>query len=119
MPERRNAHGYSRLARVNELLREVIAEELRQIDDERLALVSVTGVDTERDLRRARVWMSSLSDDAGVALARHRPRLQGAIGRQVRLKRTPELAFEADPAIATGARVEDILRGLREDEHGE
>jgi len=119
MPDRRGGHGYPRVVRVNELLREVIAEELRQIDDERLAFVSVTGVHADPDLRHALVWVSSMPDAAGIALRRHRARLQGAIGRQVRIKRTPELAFEADPAIASGQRVEDILRGLRKDEHCE
>jgi ribosome-binding factor A len=37
----------------------------------------------------------------------------------VRLKRTPELTFREDPAIATGARVEEILRSLPEETGGE
>ena len=53
---------------------------------------------------------------AAAAAFDSRRRLQAAIARQVRLKWTPELAFEADPAIASGARVEDILRDLRKEE---
>ena len=113
MSERRR---YPRTARVNELLREVIAEELERIDDDRLGLVTVTGVTTEPDLRHAHVWLSSLPDEAADALAGHRVRLQGAIGRQVRLKRTPELSFRQDPAVALGDRVEEIIRGLHEEE---
>jgi ribosome-binding factor A len=116
MPDRRSAHGYPRVARVNEVLREVIAEELREIDDERLALVSITGVETDPDLRHARVWVSSMPEEVAEVLRHSRRRLQAAIGRQVRLKWTPELAFEADPAIASGARVEDILRDLRKED---
>ena len=41
-----------------------------------------------------------------------RVRLQAAISSQVRLKRTPQLRFEPDPAIAAGERVEDILRSI-------
>jgi ribosome-binding factor A len=103
---------YPRTARVNEALREVVADELERIGDERLELATVTGVETEPDLRHAVVWLASLSDDARQALAQHRVRLQAAIGTQMRLKRTPELAFRADPAVATGQRVEDILRDL-------
>ena len=73
---------------------------------------TVTGVTVDPDLRHARVWFSSLSPEATVALGEHRVRLQAAVGRQARLKRTPELEFRADPAVATGDRVEDILRGL-------
>jgi ribosome-binding factor A len=110
MPDRR----YPRVARVNELVREVVADALERIDDERLELVTVTGVEVEPDLRRAVVWFTSFHDDVEVALGEHRVRLQAAIGRQVRLKRTPELTFRRDPAIATGRRVEDILRDLQD-----
>ena len=110
MPDRR----YPRTARVNELVREVVAEELERIGDERLELVTVTGVDVEPDLRRAVVWFTSLTESVDEILAEHRIRLQAAIGRQVRMKRTPELAFRPDPAIVTGRRVEDILRKLQE-----
>lgn len=116
MPERRR---YSRLARVNELVREVVAEELERIDDEALELVTVTGVGVARDLSRATVWYSALATDAeagvvAAALVRHRVRLQSAVGRQARMKRTPELAFRPDPAISSGRRVEEILRGMGE-----
>jgi len=35
---------YDRMARVNELCREILAEELERIDDERLELVTITHV---------------------------------------------------------------------------
>jgi ribosome-binding factor A len=92
-----------------------VADELERIDDDRLQLMTVTGVEVDPDLRHATVWLSSLSSESEVALAQHRVRLQAAIGRQMRMKRTPELRFKADPAVETGQRVDDILRGLEED----
>ncbi|MBV8161062.1 MAG: 30S ribosome-binding factor RbfA [Acidimicrobiia bacterium] len=92
-----------------------MADELERIDDDRLELATVTGVEVEPDLRHATVWLSSLSSEAAEALDSYRVRLQAAIGRQMRMKRTPELRFRADPAVASGQRVEDILRGLGED----
>jgi ribosome-binding factor A len=108
------ARRYPRATRVNHLLQQVIATELERLgaDDPRLALVTVMGVEVEGDLRHAKVWVSSLSDDAAEALADDRIRLQAAIAQQVRLKRTPLLAFAADPAVATGARVEEIIRQI-------
>ena len=105
---------FPRTLRVNHLLQEVVAEEIERLgdDDPRLALVTVTGVNVDPDLRHATVWLSSLSDAAKVALGEDRVRLQAAIGRQVRMKRTPLLTFAADPAVAQGARVEDILQSL-------
>ncbi len=112
--------GWSRRDRVNEALREVIADELAVIDDDRLQLVTVTGVRVDPDLRRALVWFSALSalspaDPTLVVevLAEYRVRLQAAIARQLRLKRTPELTFQPDPAIAVGTRVEEVIRSLQ------
>lgn len=92
-----------------------MADELERIDDDRLQMMTVTGVEVDPDLRHATVWLSSLSSQSQEALDQHRVRLQGAIGRQMRMKRTPELRFRADPAVESGQRVEDILRGLEED----
>jgi ribosome-binding factor A len=36
------------------------------------------------------------------------------MGSQVRMKRTPLLAFELDPAVVAGDRVEDVLRRLHD-----
>lgn len=106
---------YPRTARVNELLREVLASELERLSDidERLRLATVTGVDTEPDLRRATVYLSSMPEATAVALGEARGRLQGAIGRQARLKRTPLLSFALDPGVREGERVETVLRRLR------
>jgi ribosome-binding factor A len=105
---------YPRSARVNEVLREVLAEELERLSDadERLLLLTITGVECEPDLRRAVVLFSHLDEAATDALAEVRVRLQAAISRQVHLKRTPQLRFQADPAVAEGNRIEDILREL-------
>jgi ribosome-binding factor A len=122
MSQRRSSHGgsnrsYPRTARINEALREVIAEELEIIGDERLDLLTVTGITTDPDLRHATVWYSTLAGRGDLvevreALAEHRVQLQGAVGRQVRLKRTPLLQFSPDPAIEQGQRIEDILRTM-------
>jgi ribosome-binding factor A len=108
--------GYPRTARVSELCREILADALERIDDRRLDLVTITHVAVEPDLRRAVVSYSALGrdeDEAARALAGHRTRLQGAIARQARLKRTPELRFEVDQVIEQGARIEDALRRER------
>ena len=121
MVDRRGRIGssrrYPRTARVNEVLREIVAEELERIggEDDRLYLSTVTAVEADPDLRQATVLLASVSEEAAVALEENRIAIQAAIGRQVRLKRTPKLAFEPDPAIASGQRVEDILRGLQDD----
>ena len=111
---------YPRTARVNQVLREVVADALERLSDidDRLRLITVTSVDTTPDLRRATVYLSSLSDEAAEVLADERISLQREIGRQVRLKRTPLLEFKPDPAVAHGFQVEEVLRRIRHsDDH--
>ncbi|HET9691385.1 MAG TPA: ribosome-binding factor A [Acidimicrobiales bacterium] len=105
---------YPRQVRVNENLREVLADALERIagDDARLELATITAVQCDPDLRHATVLMASLGPEEAAALDEARVRLQAAISSQVRMKRTPLLRFQADPAVATGARIEDLIREL-------
>ncbi len=111
---KRRTATYPRSLRVNQVLRQVVAEELERLADadERFRMVTVTSVDTASDMRTATVYVVSLSDDAAEALEERRPHLQRSISMQVSLKRTPRLTFKADPAIVAGNRVEELLRGL-------
>lgn len=108
-------HPYPRTARVNQILREVISDELVRLSDldDDLGLLTVTGVETSPDMRQALVFFDSLSDRAKAALDEHRGQIQGAVNAQTRLKRTPRLAFRADPAVASGEAVEEALRRQR------
>ena len=104
-----------RTARVGELIRRIVAETMEQFDDERLAMVSVTGVDVDRDLHRAVVWFTSLGDTEGgdadilEAFDEHGPRLRRAVGDQTRLRKTPMLVFRPDEALRSAARIERLL----------
>jgi ribosome-binding factor A len=112
---------YPRTARLNTLFQEIAAEVLERVEDDRLELVTVTGVEVDADLNRAVVYVSALSgpdDDADLleALGQHRLVVQRAIGSEARIRKTPEVVFAVDPAIRSGARIEEILQGL---DHGE
>lgn len=111
----KSRRDYPRTARINEVLREIVAEALEAMaeQDERLELVTVTGVRTDPDMRHAKVFFSGRHEDALAGLEEHRVRLQAEIGRQARLKRTPQLAFVEDPGVATGWRIEGILKELQ------
>ncbi|MCD9624916.1 30S ribosome-binding factor RbfA [Rhabdothermincola salaria] len=113
-PNRGGPRQYPRTARLNELLREILADELEKIDDERLDLLSITAVDIDGDLRQAMVFFDSLQGEEGdeeilEALGEVKWRLKGAIARQARIKRTPELTFAPDAAVRSGARIEELL----------
>jgi ribosome-binding factor A len=117
---KRNQPRYPRTARLNELVREIVADELERVGDERLELVAVTSVTVDPDLRHATVRYDSLAGEGAdaevlAAFTELRVRLQAAIGRQARLKRTPELAFRPDDVERTAERVDGILRQLHDE----
>jgi ribosome-binding factor A len=106
---------YQRTARLGELLREVIAEDLERIGDERLDLVAVTSIDVDQELNRAIVYYDALRGpdaDAEVleAFGEHRVRLQGSIARQIHARKTPILEFRPDGVLRSAQRIEEILR---------
>ena len=108
-------HRYPREVRLGQSLRQVIAEELVEIDDEALDLVTITSIDVDAEMNRATVYYDSLRGEDGdaeilEALGRHRVRLQSAVARQIRSKKTPILAFHADDVIRAAERIEKILR---------
>ena len=116
----RNGPRYPRTARVNELIREIVADQLAELDDSRLELVAITQVVVDRDLHQGVVYYDSLTgpdtdEEVQAALGEHRVRLQAAIGRQARLRRTPHLVFRADDVERGAARIEGILRDLDEE----
>ena len=116
---RNSGQKYPRSARVGETLREIIAEDLVRLDDERLEFVTVTSVDVDPELNRAIVFFDSLNGEDGdadivEALDGHRVRLQSSIARQIKAKKTPILSFQPDIVIRSAERIETILRADRE-----
>ena len=118
MSSKSGGHPYPRSARVNEILREVISDAIVRLEDEdsRLGLLTVTGVETSPDLRQATVFFDSLSAETREVLEEYRADIQADVNAQTRLKRTPKLAFQPDPAIAAGGAVEDVIRRLHHED---
>ncbi len=122
------AGGVDRMERVNDLLRDTIAEVVsRELKDPRLelALLSVTEVRASRDLRNARVYVSAMSDPNTSAEAQTRaasaaidaldhaaPFIHRTIRRRLHMKRVPWPAFELDPRIAGSAEIQERIRAL-------
>jgi ribosome-binding factor A len=117
---RRRTATYPRTLRVNQVLRQVLAEELERLADaDELPMVTVTSVDVAPDMRTATVYVATLEEATAVVLEERRVHLQRTLGAQMTMKRTPRLTFKADPAIAAGSRVEELLRGLQDSQRAE
>ena len=113
MTVRRRTATYPRALRINQVLRQVLAEELERLADaDEVPMVTVTSVEVAADMRTAVVYLASLDEVTADVLEERRAQLQRVVGTQMTIKRTPRLRFQADPAIVAGTRVEELLRGL-------
>ncbi len=109
------------MRRVNESVRQVLSEAVGRLKDPRIGFVTVTGVETSPDLRHARVFVSVLGAErkrtqtlAGLQAAHSV--LQAQLARELRLKRTPQLAFEYDPSVERGVRMTKLIDELAPDD---
>jgi ribosome-binding factor A len=110
-----------RADRVAEAIREEVATFLAEdVKDPRVVgLVTVTGVEVTRDLRQAKVYVSVMGSDTERAatfdglnsVAGH---LRSRVGRALRLRLAPEIAFRPDESIARAARIESLLAQIKD-----
>ena len=103
--------------RINDAVKEEMAQILRDIKDPRIAgaLVSITGANVSGDLKFAKIYFSVLGGDKNEVLKA----LKGASGffrselaRRINLRITPELSFEYDASFEYGANISSILKTL-------
>jgi len=111
-----------RTERLNSLIRLEISELLRQqVNDPRLgSLISVTRVSTSPDLQRAKVFVSTLGDEANRSetlrgFTAASGFLRRELARRLRLRQTPELSFHFDDSIERGTEVVTLIEQLTYD----
>ncbi len=106
---------FRRADRVGDLVRrELCRLLLREVKDPRLALVIVTKVEMSADLRHARVFFTgSPGADRAPELAglQHAAGfLRGQLGRCLRLRYAPTLAFEVDDSVDRSLHIDALLK---------
>jgi ribosome-binding factor A len=110
-----------RQERINSLLQEEISRIIvRELQDEALLPVTITGVEVSPDLHHARVYASVLGDDVALreamkTLAKRRVQIQGYLAESIVLRRLPRLTFLADRTAASAQRIETLLTKLAEE----
>jgi ribosome-binding factor A len=109
--------------RVGEEIRHELSELLTRgaVHDPGVGFITLTRVKMSPDLQQARVFYTSLGDEAArretsKALERATPFFRRHLGGRLRLRRVPELEFRFDESIANQDRIEQILRDLHHEE---
>ena len=116
---------YSRAERVADQIRMEVADILmRKIKDPRVRSVTVTDVELTKDLRIARVFVTTMeqnNDERQVfdGLAKASGFVRAELGRRLALRYLPELIFMKDVSGPRADRVLALLDGLHRDESNE
>jgi ribosome-binding factor A len=117
---RSSGSGSGRMRRVDEAMKQLLSEAIPELKDPRIGFVTVTGVQTTKDLSQATVWVSVMGSERQqsstiAALEGASGVLQGRIGRELHLRRTPTLAFAYDHAVERGVRMTKLIDELARD----
>ena len=105
-----------RLRRVNEAIREIVAEQVGDLKDPRIGFVTVTDVRTSSDLRHAEVFYTALPDDeaslsaTAQGLSSAKPVVRRELGARLRTRNVPDLRFTHDTVPEHGRHIEQLLR---------
>lgn len=112
-----------RIKSVSALLKQVLSEIVfREIKDPRVgSFITITDVRVSRDLRSARVFVSTIDDTKDINLA-----VQGLnnagnfirrrVQQEITMRRTPALTFMVDESIKKGVEMCNLIDSLREED---
>ena len=112
-----------RLSRLASQMQTEISDIIRRkLKDPRVGFVSVTKAKVSADLSYASVYFSVIGDEGDIertmtCLVHAANFIRSELGRRLRVKRIPELRFFYDDSSVRGARIEKILKDLKESDN--
>lgn len=106
-----------RMRRIDGAMKKVLSEAIPTLKDPRIGFVTVTTVETSRDLDHAKVWLSVFGTEKQrertlAALEGAAGVLQARVNRELKLRRTPQLEFVYDRAVEHGVRLTHLIDEL-------
>jgi ribosome-binding factor A len=105
----------NRIDRIESLLLAEISQALlRDIQDPRIGLVTLTHADVSKDLANAKIYVSVMGDEATrkrtmEALDSSAGYLKNLLGKRLHLRRIPRLQFVEDPSLRQADRINRML----------
>ncbi|GHW40044.1 ribosome-binding factor A [Vibrio cholerae] len=107
---------FSRTQRVAQQLQKELAMILqREVRDSRLGMVTISDVEVSRDLAYAKVFVTFLCigeqtpESCLAALREHEVQIRMMLGKQIRLRLTPEIRFHYDNTLVEGMRMSNLV----------
>ena len=108
----------NRILLINEEIQKELSALLRTVKDPRVqdVMISITRVETTPDLRYTKVFVSFLPEektaDAMAGLKSAAGYLRRELGRNLRLRYSPEIVWSADDSIVYGAKMLKLINSL-------
>ena len=107
----------NRIGRINEEIQRELSALIPAVKDPRVSgMISVTAVETTPDLRYAKAYISVLDKENGERVLKGLRSASGwlrrELGSALKLRYTPELVFQLDDSIDTGAHILELLRSV-------
>jgi len=112
---------FSRADRVAGQIQKILSEILiKDIKDPRLDMATITGVKMSKDLKLARIYFTisgsnKSAEDASKGFKSAAGYLKRTLASQLGLRYMPDIAFFYDESFDYGARIETLLRTLKND----
>ncbi len=119
------AKEFSRSQRVGSQIQRELADLIQfQLNDPRVGLVTVSGVDVTRDMAHAKVYITMFNADNGVedvlaALNHAAGFLRRELGKRMKLRITPQLVFVYDASVENGANINALINAALASDRGE
>ena len=110
-----------KIERLNHAIQEEISMILmKEIKDEAIHFVTITGVETTTDLSYSKVYYTVLDEnkkeETQEALDRASSFIRTKLAERIEVRHTPELRFTYDTSIAYGEHIEKIMEEIKEKE---
>ena len=112
----------NRIAKVNSLIQRALGPVLLQILQGQKGLTTIAKVETSRDMKWAKVWISIFNgnDDKILKyLAANIYEIQGELNKSFHTKVIPKISFYLDTAPRYVEHVEELIRKIHEDKRKE
>jgi len=110
-----------KIERINHAIQEEISVILmKEIKDENIKFVTITGVETASDLGSSKVYYTVLNreklEETKEALEKASSFIRTKLAERIKVRHTPELRFIYDTSIAYGEHIEKIIEEIKEKE---
>lgn len=103
-----------RIERINDMIQQTLGMLLlREVKDPRLSKVTISGVETARDLSHAKIYFV-ISDETKLpevekSLVQAQGFFRSALAKACDLRSIPQLHFHYDPSFTEGSKIDALL----------